>query len=107
MHKTLALILALLCLQSCRSHNNWPNFRGPGSRGISTEKGLPHEWNDTKNIRWKKDISGRGWSSPVVWGDRVFVTTVTSQGEVEESLKGIYGDGKRNEPSPHRHEMTG
>ena len=54
---------------------NWPGWRGPRGDGISAEKNLPLTWSETKNIRWKTPIPGKGHSSPVVWGERVFVTT--------------------------------
>jgi outer membrane protein assembly factor BamB len=54
---------------------NWPQWRGVDGRGISNETGLPIEWNDKKNIKWKTQIAGRGHSSPIVWGNRVFLTT--------------------------------
>lgn len=56
---------------------NWPRFRGPTGQGISTEKDPPLEWTAQKNVRWKTPIPGEGWSSPIVWDNRVFVTTVT------------------------------
>ncbi len=59
---------------------NWPGFRGPGRQGISNEKGLPTQWSETSNIVWKTPIAGTGWSSPIVFGDRVFVTTATDEG---------------------------
>ena len=57
------------------SDGNWPQWRGPLGNGISTETGFATEWSPTKNIRWKTEIPGRGHSSPVVWGDRIFLTT--------------------------------
>ncbi|MEP7270621.1 MAG: PQQ-binding-like beta-propeller repeat protein, partial [Acidobacteriota bacterium] len=54
---------------------NWPGWRGPDSQGISAETGLPTEWSPTKNVKWKTAIPGRGHSSPIVWGDKVFLTT--------------------------------
>ncbi|HEX7295042.1 MAG TPA: PQQ-binding-like beta-propeller repeat protein [Pyrinomonadaceae bacterium] len=54
---------------------NWPQWRGLNASGISSETGLPTEWNESKNIRWKAAIPGRGHSSPIVWGNRVFLTT--------------------------------
>ncbi|HEU0184260.1 MAG TPA: PQQ-binding-like beta-propeller repeat protein [Blastocatellia bacterium] len=53
---------------------NWSQWRGPGGQGVSTETGVPTEWSETRNIKWKTPIAGRGHSSPVVWGDRVFLT---------------------------------
>jgi outer membrane protein assembly factor BamB len=55
--------------------DNWPQWRGLGANGISAEKDIPGEWSAEKNIAWKTAIPGRGRSSPVVWGDRVFLTT--------------------------------
>jgi outer membrane protein assembly factor BamB len=59
---------------------NWPGFRGPGRQGISNEKDLPTQWSETSNIIWKTAIAGEGWSSPIVFGDSVFVTTATDEG---------------------------
>jgi outer membrane protein assembly factor BamB len=53
----------------------WPGWRGPGGQGVAAAMGLPTEWSDTKNIAWKTPLPGRGHSSPVVWGDRIFLTT--------------------------------
>jgi len=54
---------------------NWPQWRGPDGQGISVEKGLPDEWSDKKNVKWKTPIEGRGHSSPIVWGKKIFLTT--------------------------------
>lgn len=60
---------------------NWPQWRGPESQGISVEKGLPAEWSETRNIKWKTAITGLGHSSPIVWGKRIFLTSALD-GEV-------------------------
>ncbi len=59
---------------------DWPSFRGPGGQGHSAETGLPLEWSATHGVAWKTPIPGEGWSSPVVWGDKIFVTTATEGG---------------------------
>ena len=56
---------------------DWPQFRGPDGQGHSSERGLPLEWSETKNVAWKVPVQGRGWSSPVVAGERVWLTTAT------------------------------
>ncbi len=85
------------------AQENWPQFRGPGSAGVSKEAGLPDRWSATENIVWRTEIPGRGWSCPVVWGDRIFITTVISEGQEEEAKKGIYPViGDRYEPSKNR-----
>src|SRR6185503_4606719 len=53
----------------------WPQWRGPYSTGVSTHANPPLEWSESKNIKWKVEIPGRGSASPVVWGDRLFLLT--------------------------------
>jgi outer membrane protein assembly factor BamB len=59
---------------------NWPGFRGPTGQGVSHEKNLPLTWSLAENLAWRVEIPGIGWSSPVVWEDRVFVTSATPDG---------------------------
>ena len=59
---------------------NWPQFRGPNGDGQSPNTGLPLTWSETENIRWKTAIHGKGWSSPVVWGNQIWFTTATPEG---------------------------
>ncbi|HUH06648.1 MAG TPA: hypothetical protein VML96_02470, partial [Egibacteraceae bacterium] len=54
---------------------NWPHWRGPSSAGVSPESGLPTRWSASENVAWKVPLAGLGASSPIVWGDRVFVTS--------------------------------
>jgi outer membrane protein assembly factor BamB len=61
--------------------DNWPNFRGPHSAGVSPDKDLPTTWSDTQNLVWKRALPGPGGSSPIVWGDKVFVTCYTGYGD--------------------------
>ena len=58
------------------SAENWPQWRGPGGLGVSGEKQLPTEWAPDKNILWKTELPGTGHSSPIVWGDRIYLTSV-------------------------------
>jgi len=82
----------------------WPQFRGPGGRGVAETGRPPERWSATENVAWTRDIPGRGWSSPVVWGDRVFLTTVVTTGESEEAKKGLYFGGDRPQPSESVHQ---
>ncbi len=59
---------------------NWPEFRGPRGDGHADSEGLPLRWSETENLVWKTRIHGRGWSSPVIWDDQVWVTTATADG---------------------------
>ena len=76
----LALVLCLVASSTVWGEN-WPCFRGPGRQGMSSEKGVPTRWSATSNVRWKTAIPGEGWSSPIVFADRIFVTTATEGGE--------------------------
>lgn len=69
------LFCFLTSVNNSASAQNWPQWRGPDGSGISTETGIPTEWTESKNVRWKAPIPGRGHSSPIVWGNRVFLTT--------------------------------
>ena len=57
------------------SEKYWPQWRGPYATGVSKTADPPVEWSETKNIRWKVEIPGRGYGSPVIWGDKVFLLT--------------------------------
>ncbi len=92
----------LLATRLVLAQETWPQFRGPESRGIGTSDKLPLVWNTETNIAWKAPIPGRGWSSPIVWGDHVFVTTAVSEGQEEAPKKGLYFGGERP-ASSHRH----
>ena len=59
---------------------HWPQWRGPFFNGLARGD-APTEWNDTKNIKWKANIPGRGFSTPVIWGDRIFLTTAVPTGK--------------------------
>jgi len=82
----------------------WPGFRGPGARGVGESGRLPIAWGAGTNVAWRTAIPGRGWSSPVVWGNRVFLTTAISEGDLEAPKKGLYFGGDRTDPPPHRHQ---
>lgn len=59
---------------------NWPCFRGPSRQGVTEARGLPARWTETDGVRWKTPIPGESHSSPIVWGDTVFLTTATDGG---------------------------
>jgi len=70
-----ALAASALALAHVAKAEEWPQWRGPRRDGSSLETGLPIRWSDTENVAWKTPIPGKGHSSPIVWGDRIFVTT--------------------------------
>ncbi|MEZ5403040.1 MAG: PQQ-binding-like beta-propeller repeat protein [Bryobacteraceae bacterium] len=74
----------------------WTQFRGPGSRGVAEGgSGLPVKWSASENVAWRTAIPGAGWSSPVVAGGLVFLTSAVASGEVEPPKKGLYFGGNR------------
>ncbi len=82
---------------------NWPQFRGPRSTGVAEDPKLPDKWSETENVAWKTDIPGFGWSSPIIWGDKIFVTSVISADDIEAPKKGLYLGGNRLEPPKGEH----
>jgi len=74
--RPLALTVFILASPSLQAADNWPQFRGPTGDGHAVAKNLPVKWSETENIRWKTAIHDKGWSSPVIWGDQIWLTTV-------------------------------
>jgi outer membrane protein assembly factor BamB len=106
------LIICLTSATAAAASNDapiavWPQFRGPGARGVAHNEALPDRWSASENVQWKTDVPGCGWSSPIVWDDRVFLTTVVNLGPGEEPKKGLYLGGNREKPpdSLHRWEV--
>lgn len=81
------------------ANDNWTRFRGPDGTGVAADDPrLPDTWDQEQNVEWKTKIPGRGWGSPIVWGDRVFVSSVHSDESYEEPKAGLYLGGGRGEP---------
>jgi hypothetical protein len=74
--------------------SDWPQFRGPTGNGISTATSLPLTWSETNNIKWKTPIHGKAWSSPLIAGDRVWLTTATEDGRELSVVSVDLGTGK-------------
>src|SRR5262249_47040045 len=91
------LLLASL-FPSSLSLDDWPQFRGGPAAGVVAESGVAPSWSTTKNVAWKIEIPGRGWSSPIVSGNKIFLTSVIREGKGEEPKKGLYFGGERPKP---------
>jgi outer membrane protein assembly factor BamB len=96
------IVIALTLLfwpesSTVRAQDNWPRFRGPNADGVAPDDArLPDTWSKKENVKWVAGIPGWGLSCPIVWGDRVFLTTVVSDGEQPKPKKGLYlGQGVR------------
>ncbi len=103
----IAVLVAVAGAAPCApavAEDNWPQFRGPQAHGIADHPHLPDSWSPTENLAWTTAIAGRGWSSPVVWGDRIFLTSVTSADDQAERKRGLYfgGDRKVAPETPHK-----
>ena len=86
MRRFLVLLFAS-CAAVPAAANDWPQFRGPGGQGHSDERGLPVDWSETRNVVWKTRVPGLGWSSPVVAGGLVWMTSAT--GDRDVSLRAL------------------
>lgn len=87
-------LLVLLACAASANAEDWPQFRGPTGQGHSTATGLPESWSEHENVRWKTAIPGLGWSSPVVSGDQIWLTTAL---DTEGSLRAMCVDRQTGE----------
>ena len=92
--RTLILALTILFVCTAAQAQNWPQFRGPGAGGVVEGGTAAVKWDAQKsvNTRWQAKIPGLAHSSPVVWGDKVFVTTAVTSATKDETRYGLYGD---------------
>ncbi|HEX3726761.1 MAG TPA: PQQ-binding-like beta-propeller repeat protein, partial [Pirellulales bacterium] len=74
------LALMVLCAASARGNEDWPQFRGPDGQGHSDSAGVPLTWSETDHVAWKTEMPGQGWSSPVIAGNQIWMTTATDEG---------------------------
>ena len=96
----------LLMSTGWASAENWPGWRGDGG-GISPEKDLPLKWSEKEGIKWKISIPGAGHSSPIVWGNRVFVSTAVAKDPNVETFKGgVYMGGNSSKPDESEYAYT-
>jgi outer membrane protein assembly factor BamB len=79
--RIILLSTILLALRLGAAEANWPEFRGPNGNGTSTSTNLPLHWSEQQNIKWHTPIHDRAWSSPVIWGDQIWLTTATTNGQ--------------------------
>ena len=99
---SLLLLSAYLFNASAENTDHWPQWRGPFHTGVARGT-APTKWSDTQNIKWKVPIAGRGYSTPIIWGDKIFVTTAVPTGKAnKEGLtpapnpQGGFGAGEEN-----------
>ena len=84
-----ALAGAVLAASFTLQAQEWPRFRGNDAGVAADDPSLPDRWSQTENVVWTRSIPGHGWSSPVVWGDHIFVTTVVNTAQQEPPRPGF------------------
>ena len=92
--KLTMLLLVALTLTVPVQAGNWPQFRGPNFNGSANEESLPSNWSTTENVAWKVDLPGPSAATPVIWGDRVFVSTTNTEQEKLQAICFHRGTGK-------------
>ena len=75
-----------------KPEDTWPGFRGHAMSGVAPAAKIPERWTTTQNVKWAVPIAGHGWSSPIVWGDVVFVTSAISSKPFKKPTPGLYGN---------------
>ncbi len=90
--------LFLLLTSLTVAQADWPQFRGGKLAGVASGNHLPDTWSTTKNVAWKIEIPGSGWSSPVVWGDKIFLTSCVGSGKGGAPKTGYYAPGQVQTP---------
>lgn len=93
-----SLVLAAVCHfaapASFAEEKNWPNWRGPSGQGYSSDTQVPLTWSETENLLWKTELPGQGNSSPIVWGERLFLTAASHDGKERSVVCIRASDGK-------------
>jgi outer membrane protein assembly factor BamB len=101
MRRLLMLVLAVTTT-AVLTADEWPQFRGPSAGVAPDDPALPDTWSATQNVMWKVPVPGLGWSSPVVWGDHIFVTTVVNSTAQDPPKPGFYLGDWAASPAPHK-----
>ena len=100
-----AVVSIATTLDGQEAQVDWPAFRGADARGVSDVPGLKSKWSVEQNLAWRKEIPGRGWSSPIATKGRIILTSVTrSEGEPEFAKPGLYFGGNRPKPPTVEHQ---
>jgi outer membrane protein assembly factor BamB len=84
--------LAVVSAREPRPDETWPGFRGHEMSGVAPAAKIPDHWSTKENVKWAVPIAGHGWSSPIVWGDTVFVTSAISSKPFKKPTPGLYGN---------------
>jgi len=96
--KTMIASFVVLLLSSVALAEDWPQWRGPTGQGIASDKPVAVTWSETENVAWKTPIRGKGWSSPVILGDQIWLTTAEETPDTPENIKKRLEANTGNQP---------
>ncbi len=104
LQKLLSIVVSAGCLllgmvAARAAEGDWPQWRGPLGTGVAPEADPPVEWSETKNVRWKVALPGKGHSTPIVWGDRIFLTTAVPLYSVKKRRMGLFAGPRSTQKS--------
>ena len=107
LYSVIVLFVSTILQVGSVTADDWGHWRGPTGNGVATNATPPTEWTDTKNVKWKVEIPGKGSGSPVVWKDQVFVVTAVPANAPNESDQAAPADnqpasGRRGRSRPGR-----
>jgi outer membrane protein assembly factor BamB len=106
LHLAIASMVVVIAAHAANaSDTDWPQWRGPLGTGVAPNSDPPVEWSDTKNIRWKAALPGKGHSTPVIWDQRIYLTTAIPYGEALPPRKSTAPGTHDGEPVTHRHQF--
>src|SRR5262249_35710806 len=92
--------VVVACLPLLTWAGDWTQFRGPNNSGVAADSQAPSEWSADKNLAWKQKIPGYGWSSPIIVGDKIIVTTAVTEKQRRPEAVGGQGAGGGFAPPP-------
>lgn len=94
-HSLFGLLILTSLLFANVVAEDWPAFRGPSGQGRTTESNLPLTFSESENVTWKTAIPGKGWSSPVIWGDEIWMSTAVVEMPAESATPSPPTKGKK------------
>jgi outer membrane protein assembly factor BamB len=92
------IFVSLLILTQAMAAESWPEWRGPSAQGLSSAKGLPETWSETSSIRWKSELPGRGHSTPILVGDKLWLTTAIEKTASADKAKSKLASNTGDQP---------
>lgn len=96
----------LMLVGGVLANDHWPEFRGGPWANVRDAANVPSTWTQERNVAWATTIPGNGWSSPVLWGKQVFLTTVTTTAKQDDPKKGLYFGGERVQAPSEPHQWV-